>query len=244
MLPSHGRISCNACFEGASSTSQPHAKWRMTNDPGGWGSSTPTYLVLGFSKGSTQANAYANGRFEDVAFAGMRSRMTRSLRHFEWLKTSETADQMIADPNGRFAFGSLIRCSVARLDAVAAKKGDVRYSCTGPLINKSFEEIPTIISTCSRRFLVDLPPTLKIVIFLGNGDKYVDGCQEVVRTLYPQSFRRINPMAVSADNRLWLHLSHPSGLNGHFETWLSGDIESGGRKRLWVEEAVRTTRHS
>lgn len=237
-FPVHGRMDCRVCFEGAQAEHKPHPKWRMRNDPGAWGSENPEVLVLGFSKGSTQANIYANGRFEDVAFAGMRPRLTRTLQHFKLLGEGQTADSAIANPSGRFAFGSLIRCSVARLDPKLEKQGVQQYSCTGPLIPKSFVEIPQVVSRCAERYLTNLPDRLRLVVFLGNSDAYVEGCQALVRRLYPETYRAINPMAVSADGRLWVHLSHPSGLNGHFEQWLAGPASGTGRKRAWVEEAL------
>lgn len=239
-LPAHGRLNCRECFQGNDVEHKPHAKWRMLNDPGAWGSEVPEILVLGFSKGSTQANIYANGRFEDVAFAGMRPRLTRILQHFKLLGEGETADTAIANPAGRFAFGSLIRCSVARLDPKLERQGVQQYSCTGPLIPKSFVEIPQVVSRCAERHLTNLPGSLKLVVLLGNSDAYVEGCQALVRRLYPDTYRSINPMAVSAAGRLWVHVSHPSGLNGHFEQWLAGSATGTGRKRAWVEEALST----
>src|SRR5690348_13165688 len=53
-LPSHGRIACRRCFAGTDEV-LTLGKWRVVNDPGAWGSATPTVLVLGFSKGFTQA---------------------------------------------------------------------------------------------------------------------------------------------------------------------------------------------
>jgi hypothetical protein len=236
MFPAHGRVDCRMCFANSGRETNPHPKWRMVNDPGAWGSSTPEWLVLGFSKGSTQADVYAKGLFEDIAFAGMRDRLTRALRHFSIIGPGERVDAYIADPHSRVAFGSLVRCSVSRLQV---KGGVESYSCTGPIINKSFTEIPQVVRRCTERFLGALPPSLKGVMLLGNGDGYIEAYREVLRRLHNRDFEVLNPVATRAAGIPWIHLSHPSGLNGHFESWLTGDPASGGQKRIWAEEALR-----
>ena len=210
----------------------------MINDPGAWGSDRPEFLVLGFSKGATQAGIYQQGKFEDIAFAGMRSRLTQALRAMEVLSGDETSDQKISAPDSNVAFGSLIRCSVSRRDEKASvKSGRDVFSCTGPLISKSFTEIPQVIRTCTSRYLTDLPKSVRIVFFLGNTDKYVESCQTLIQELFPADFVRVNPMAVRANGRVWIHLAHPSGLNGHFKNWLSSD-QGSGTKRIQARQAV------
>ncbi len=240
MLPRHGKLECRACFSATDGrVRKPNADWKMINDPGAWGGGTkPDYLVLGFSKGATQAGIYESGRFEDIAFAGMRPRLTEALRAMGAISDQETADAKISDENSNVAFGSLIRCSVSRIDKRAsAKAGRDVYACTGSLISKSFKEIPEIIDNCTKRFLLDLPQSIKTVFLLGNTDSYVTNCQSVLRNLFPNSFRQTNPMAIIADGRVWVHIAHPSGLNGHFKTWLN-DRNGPGLKRLQARAAV------
>lgn len=239
MLPEHGKITCRECFTNTDSdTFAPNSKWKMINDPGAWGGREPEYLVLGFSKGATQSGMYDKGRFEEVAFAGMRNRLTQALRLMSVLSQNESVDEKISDPNSNIAFGSLIRCSVSRIDEKAsAKKGKDVFACTGPLITKSFIEIPEIISTCSKKYLSNLPVTIRIVFMLGNGDSYVKNCQRLLESLFPGDFRTINTMAVHADGRLWVHLAHPSGLNGHFNTWANESVGP-GLKRIEASRAI------
>ncbi len=239
MIPAHGKIECRACFANTSSeVSTPHPDWRMVNDPGAWGSSTPEVLVLGFSKGATQAGIYQTGRFEDIAFAGMRPRLTQALRAMGVLSATETADERINDPLSRISFGSLVRCSVSRRDAKAsATKGKDVFACTGPLISKSFSEIPEVIRTCASKYLRGLPTSVRLVLFLGNTDSYVKSCQSLIKSIYPDTFLRVNSMAIKADSRLWVHLAHPSGLNGHFKDWLESESGSGA-KRMEARRAI------
>jgi len=240
MLPRHGKIDCRLCFSASDgNVRKPSSNWKMINDPGAWGGgSDPDYLVLGFSKGATQAGIYESGRFEDVAFAGMRPRLTEALRAMCALASHESADSKISDQNSNIAFGSLIRCSVSRIDkAASAKAGKDVHACTGPLITKSFAEIPDVISNCTRRFLTDLLSSVKAVFLLGNTDSYVTSCQNVLRKLFPADFKQINAMAVSANGRVWVNIAHPSGLNGHFKTWLNSN-DSYGLKRIQAKAAV------
>ena len=239
MFPTHGRIDCKVCFEENSNLTRPHNDWKMINDPGAWGGSeNPEYLVLGFSKGSTQANYYNNGSFENVAFKGMRPRLTSALRVVGALSEIETVDEKINNPNSNIAFGSLIRCSVSRLDAKASEqKNKEIYSCTGPLIKKSFNEIPDVINRCTDKYLSNIPKSIKVVFLLGNDDGYVKRCKKLLKNKFHCDFKEINTIAVFANNRFWVHLAHPSGMNGHFNKWLIAD-DGPGLKRKEAIAAV------
>jgi len=231
MLPQHGKIECSTCYGPAEKEAFPHELWKMRNDPGAWGGSNPEWLVLGFSKGSTQADYYDNGSFEAVAFAGVRPRLERILKHLGALSAGESLDAAIANPAGNVAFGSLIRCSVARQDESG------KYQCSGPLIKKSFKEIPQVISACTNRFLKELPDSVRTVVMLGNDSGYIKHCHSLIKDLFPVAFEEVNDVAARADGRLWLHVAHPSGANGHFEGWMESQSEA-SRKRKLVEEAL------
>jgi hypothetical protein len=162
----------------------------------------------------------------------MRPRLTAALRAMGVLSDRETVDERIADPASDIAFGSLIRCSVARLDEAASKKrGQPVYGCTGVLITKAFVEIPAVIDRCAQQFLIELPESVEAVFFLGNTDTYVQQCQALLRRNFPRNFRQINAMGVWANGRPWIHLAHPSGLNGHFNRWLAGSGKPGDKRK-------------
>src|SRR5215211_4495813 len=112
-LPAHGPIACRRCFTGPDPV-QDVGSWRMVNDPGAWGSTTPRVPVLGFSKGFTQANAYKNGNFEAVPFARMRPRLTEVLQVVGVLDESDIVDHRMVATETELAFGSLVRCSLSR----------------------------------------------------------------------------------------------------------------------------------
>src|SRR5205823_5625698 len=159
----HGRLDCSRCFKNSESFQQL-GQWRMRRDPGAWGSTRPKYLVMGFSKGATQADIYANGDFDDVAFGGeiTRRNLTNILRKVRLLKPDETVDEKIRATERDFHFASLVRCSLSRYDEKeSAKRGHAVYTTYGPLITKSFSEIPHVIDQCTDVFLARLPDSFR-----------------------------------------------------------------------------------
>lgn len=57
-------------------------RFHVVNDPGAWGAADPEILVLGISKGFTQARALESGEFDSVPFRGIRDRLQEALRSF------------------------------------------------------------------------------------------------------------------------------------------------------------------
>lgn len=217
-LPAHGKINCHKCYRSSSDiVCQPHHLWNMRNDPGAWGGTNPEILVLGFSKGSTQANIYQNGKYEDVAFGGAaRGRLDEALKRLNLLSVNEHVTEHIENPDSRFAFGSLVRCSLSR------EGTDGKHATSGQLIVKSFKEIPDVLDNCARKFLANLPDSTKTILMLGVSDAYIDGCYNLLATIYPR-LRRINNVAYGDDKRLFVHVTHPSPGNGHFSAWNTGN---------------------
>src|SRR5690606_20450977 len=103
----HGRIMCRRCFTN-DGDAQTIGKWQMINDPGAWGAAKPKVLILGFSKGSTQATAYRTGRFEDIPFKDMRKRLTEELRLLGIIGATENVDERMVASERDLAFGSLV----------------------------------------------------------------------------------------------------------------------------------------
>jgi hypothetical protein len=232
-LPPHGRIACRRCFSGAEST-QTIGTWQMVNDPAAWGSATPRILILGFSKGFTQANAFRSGRFEDIPFKDMRTRLTEELRLLGVIGRSEAVDQKMVVSETEIGFGSLVRCSLSRIN----KKGVL--ACTGEVMPKAFtEEISKNLRICAETFLADLPSSVRLVLLLGTTDSYIKGCRGVVRSLYGSHFSDINEVSYRTGDVVWVHVSHPSGLNGHHTVWMTGNPSTKpGRKRELAIQAI------
>ena len=236
MLPVHGHIACRKCFVDEGST-QMVGKWQMVNDPAAWGSASPKVLILGFSKGFTQAEAFRSGRFEDIPFKKMRPRLTEVLRLLGVLGQSEIVDQKMVASESEIGFGSLVRCSLSRLNAKGA------LECTGQVMAKAFvEEISANLKTCARTYLGDLPSSVRLVLLLGTTDSYITGCRTVVRSLYGTRFSDIDDVSYRTGDVVWVHASHPSPLNGHHGPWMAGDPSTkAGRKQTLAKAAVRSS---
>lgn len=236
-LPPHGRITCRRCFT-ADDHTQMIGKWQMVNDPAAWGSASPEILILGFSKGFTQANAFRSGRLEDIPFKNMRIRLTEELRLLGVIGATETVDQKIVGTEIKFAFGSLVRCSLSRFNA----KG--KLGCTGEVMPKAFtEEISSKLRNCAETFLTNLPASVRLVLMLGTTDSYIAGCRDVIRSLHRTQFTDINPVSYRTGDVIWIHVSHPSGLNGHHPAWMAGDpATKPGHKQNLALAAVRLSR--
>lgn len=214
----HGKLNCRKCFKSCdSNTLQPHPLWILRNDPGAWGNSVPEVLVLGFSKGSTQADIYRNGSFEDVAFGGpARNRLDQLLKQLGLLQAHEHVSNEISNEESRFAFGSLVRCSLTR----EGKEG--KHASSGDLIVKSFSEVHEVLTNCAEQYLAQLPERTIVVLMLGISDQYISGCFDIMKRLYP-SFTRLNDVSYGDDKRVFIHITHPSPLNGHFASWCKGN---------------------
>jgi hypothetical protein len=213
-------------------------KWQMVNDPTAWGSMTPEILILGFSKGFTQANAFQSGRLEDIPFKNMRTRLTEELQLLGLIGPTEIVDQKINATETRFAFGSLVRCSLSRLNA----KG--KLGCTGEVMPKAFaEEISSKVRKCAETFLSDLPASVRLVLMLGTTDSYIEGCRGIIRSLYGAQFSDINAVSYRTKDIVWIHVSHPSGLNGNHPAWMAGDpTTKPGHKQNLALTAMRLNR--
>ena len=219
-LPQHGKINCRHCFNSADSNMfKPHPLWQLRDDPGAWGGSAPEILVIGFSKGSTQANIYEKGNFEDVAFGGLaRIRLDQALKRVGLLSYNEHVTNHIENPKYKFAFGSLVRCSLTR------ETKDGKHLSSGPLIVKSFKEIPNILENCAQKFIGDLPKCTKTILMLGISSAYIKGCFKLLSRIYPK-LQKINSVSYYDGSRLFVHITHPSPGNGHFSSWKKGNIK-------------------
>jgi hypothetical protein len=234
-FPKHGRLACRRCFADDCDT-QILSKWQIVNDPGAWGSANPEIVVLGFSKGFTQANAYRSGRFEDIPFKDMRPRLTEALIAIGVLKSTEKVGEKMVASELRFAFGSLVRCSLSRMNQ---KTG--RLECTGQVMPKAFvEEVSGIVRRCAETFLVNLPPSARLVLMLGTTDSYIRGCKSLIKSIYGKDYTELNEVGYRTGRLCWAHISHPSPLNGHHGNWLDGRASTKpGQKRKLAEEIVR-----
>lgn len=241
LFPEHGRIQCSRCFETEWAYQQVE-QWQMRNDPTASGSRTPTILVLGFSKGATQADLFDGKDFDRIAFGGEQTRknLTDILRAVRLLKPDEHADDKIRANETEFHFASLVRCSLARYDHKASiKTGRPTYTTSGELVTKSFEEIPHIIDNCCDQFLKTLPVSVRLIVVFGVSDGYFRKFRQQMKKLHPNGFQDINRVAYRNDLFVWVHLTHPSRGNGTRTAWLYGNsTTTSGMKREMAAQVI------
>lgn len=124
--------------------------------------------------------------------------------------------------------GSLIRCSIAMLDAASGKwlkaGSVVKAAATNP-------QAQEYIAACTGMFLADLPHRTKLVIMLSNDDNYIEACYSVFKDLYPNIMRH-SQVCYGNDEHTWVHVIHPSGSSGrHIPDWLNKSVGRQAQKR-------------
>lgn len=248
-LPKHGRIECEKCFGGCKPdfdrTRIEDNGWRITSNPMAWGSQTPEVVVLGFSKGPTQAGTLASSAHDSIAYKGGRVAVGKILRHVGLLNASlpdeslgSTVDRLIADPNGRFHFGSLIRCTVERWDD---KKEEWKGSGGGMLDKFIATDFGSrIASNCTQTFLRDLSDSTKLILMFGMGtqQKYVTDAMKLYQLARPGQWKRLNDVAYTDGKVTVVHVEHFASQGALLPNWLGGNKHSRSRFGLMSREAV------
>jgi hypothetical protein len=239
LLPEHGRLDCSACFPPATAWGGSYAcdGWQLERNPCAWGSCDPVVLVLGFSKGRNQSGNIVDAEgpeYDAVPFRHMRRNLTAILQRLRLLGPGDEIDNHIDRDERTFAFGSLIRCSIARLD-----KRTGRYLKSGDVIHALAEQRDRdYIHRCARRFLSALPPRLRLVVMLSNDLTYVEACKEALAIVHPE-LTRLNPVAYRTGAVTWVHVVHPSGASGkHVPAWLDATEGVQAQKREWAIAAL------
>jgi len=229
-LPQHGRVGCTLCFQNKpvifDETRRTEVDWRITANPLAWGSQSPEIVVLGFSKGPTQAGALNNMPHDKIAYKGSRGNVGKILAHVGLLpdmandQYSQAVDELIADKSGRFHFGSLVRCTVERFDKKAAGwKGS-----GGGMLDK-FVALPfgrEVATNCAKAFLGALSPETKLVLMfgLGSGLNYVDAAMDVYKRARPGGWRKLNDVSYTDGRITVVHVEHFASQGALIPDWL------------------------
>jgi hypothetical protein len=67
-------------------------------------------------------------------------------------------------------------------------------------------------------------------------------CHGLIRSLYGLNFSEINEVSYRTGDVIWVHVSHPSGLNGHHPAWMAADPSTKpARKRDLAIKAIRSS---
>ena len=251
-LPSHGRVNCTRCFGNGARVefdrtrrTSDDGKWRITANPLAWGNEEPEIVVLGFSKGPTQAGALATSPHDQIAYKGSRTAVGKILTHVGVLdrpadgNTSRSVDRLIADPRGRFHFGSLVRCTVERYDD--QKKA---WSGSGGGMLDKFVATPfgqEVAGNCTTSFLATLPDSTKLVIMFGLGTKmnYVREARRLVSAARPGAWRTVNEVAYSDGRVTFVHVEHFASQGALIPNWLGENSHDRSKLGTMAREAVR-----
>jgi hypothetical protein len=240
LLPLHGRLSCSRCFPDEQAiwgvTTLPNGNgWKIENNPCAWGSRNPRVLVLGFSKGSRQTIETEPEAHNKIAFKGMRDNLTLILRKLDLLAPEERIGYRISEREPDIAFGSLIRCSVSKLDPATG-----RYLKSGNIINALArgECEADFASNCAQQFLSQFPHRLRLVVMLNNDSDYVEACVKTLGAIHPD-LRVINQVAYAVRQVLFVHVVQPSGVSSrHVKDWLTGEHGAQAEKCRFAMDAV------
>jgi hypothetical protein len=221
LLPCHGRIDCRRCFGSREvtwgETTLDRGGWCIVNNPMAFGSQTPKILVLGFSKGGNQNADILRRPHDEVAFRGGRHNLSTILETLRLKSPDHSIDEMIADRDGEFAFGSLIRCSVKKWSGekwlMSGK--DIMGSCLRD------GEMGEVITNCVSQFLGELPPSVRLVVMLGNETSYVDGCFSAIQLTLP-NLHRLNAVSYADHTLTFVHSVHFKAQGAIVPNWSSG----------------------
>ena len=228
-LPNHGRINCTRCFNSCGQvefdkTRRTDGDWRITANPLAWGNSAPEVIVLGFSKGPTQAGALSTTPHNDIAYKGSRGKVGKILHHVGLLPQSAGEDhgqavsRLIADPRGRFHFGSLIRCTVERQDAGAWKGSG------GGMLDKFVATTfgKEVSNSCTTQFLRHLPSKTRLIVMFGMGSKlnYVRQSFDLFKQSRAGEWTWINDVAYTDRKVAVVHVEHFASQGNLIPRWL------------------------
>lgn len=248
-LPSHGRVQCVACHRGQpyvfDKTRTEEGGWRITNNPLAFGNPRAEVVVLGFSKGPMQAGALSTEPHDQIAFKGGRTNLAKILHHVALIAAPDTqlVDEAIADPKGRFHFGSLIRCTVERFDEKEIDPKKAWKGTGGGMLDKFVTDDfgKSVLTNCSNRFLSSLPMQTKLIVMLGLGTKgnYVTACRQALGRARPGEWRTINEVTYTDDKVVVVHTEHFASQGALLPNWLSGERHERGRLGRLAQAGVR-----
>jgi hypothetical protein len=248
-LPCHGRIDCSRCFTGGAPvefdvTKRTERDWRITVNPLAWGNQEPEIVVLGFSKGPTQAGALATVPHNDIAYKKGRKNVGKILHHIGLLTAlpgedlGQATSRLITDTAGRFHFGSLVRCTVERKDK------DIWKGSGGDMLGK-FIATPfgrEVASNCAQEHLAILPPSVKLVVMFGMGKQlnYVGEMFKLFATVRKGPWRWINKVAYTDGEIVVVHVEHFASLGALIPQWMGVDGHPRGEYGALVRAAVQS----
>lgn len=244
MLSKHGKVACVNCYNGQEckfdETRSFGDGWRITNNPLAWGNHEPEILILGFSKGPTQSGALARSLHSSIAYKGGRTNVAKIFHYVGLIERPDLTivDRLISDPAGRFHFGSLIRCTVERLEKDGSWKGT-----GGGMLDKFLktEFGRKVAFNCANRFLADLPSRVRLVVMMGMGSKgnYIRTCRTLFEAVRRGAWATVNEVAYADSQIVVVHTEHFASQGALLPDWLSGAAHERGRLGILARAAVQ-----
>jgi len=210
---------------------QHAGNFRLVRDPGHWGATNPTTLVLGISKGNTQSSAYEKGAFDAVAFKGLRERLLEVFQSVGILPNEELQEfeRRFTAAEKDFAFASVVRCSLTGID----RKSSHHTTNSGNVIRafRSQSSGYEFVSNCVDQHLVNLAPRTSLVLVLGTTGAYISTLRKIV-AIKRGRVTPINEVAYWSGAVKFVHLTHPSRTNGNLYAFIRGEGTSGRKRDL------------
>ncbi|GJD76796.1 hypothetical protein [Methylobacterium goesingense] len=247
-LPTSRRIDCVICHGGRpvefdkTRRISMDGDWRITANPLAWGNPNAEVVVLGFSKGPTQAGKLTTTPHDQIAYKGGRLPVGKILAHVGLIEGGDerhlraSVDRLIADPAGRFQFGSLIRCTVERWDGE-------EWKGTGGGMLDGFVAVPfgrEVATNCTRRFLTNLSASTRLVVMFGMGTKgnYIRQARALIQQARPGRWRTVNEVAYADEKVTFVHVEHFASQGNLLPRWLGEGGHSRGQLGIRAREAV------
>ena len=216
---------------------------KIVNDPGYWGTMDPRVLVLGMSKGNTQSEAmsesWENGDYDDVPYKGFRPRLLEVLQAVGLMPGVESLDSRIKETEQSYGWASIMRCSLTGL------KPDGSYGASSAQVIPAMKrpEVNDWLSKCVASHLGRLSRRTRLVVLLSNDDNYMRVISKTMKGVFGQDYEEhpsLSPIVFRAGPRIFVHVGHPSPLNGTFGEFLKGNKYSGqGKKREMARLGVK-----
>ena len=236
-------MECRLCW-GNSNEKQTFCDGRrskIVNDPGYWGASDPRVLVLGMSKGNTQSEAmsesWRNGDYDIVPFKGFRPRLLKVLQAVGLMPGVESLESRIKETELSYGWASIMRCSLTGL------KPDGTFGASSAQVIAAMKRQLDELSNCIASHLGRLSRRTRLVVLLSNDDNYMRVISKTMKGVFGQAYEEhpsLSPVVFRAGPRIFVHVGHPSPLNGTLGEFLEGDKFSGqGKKREMARLGVK-----
>jgi hypothetical protein len=172
--------------------------------------------------------ALATQPHDAIPYAGQRHSIQKILSRVGVMKRDADVNRLIADRSGRFAWGSLIRCTVER------REGDEWKGSGGGMLDR-FVATPFgrgVASNCASRFLAELPPETKLAVLFGLGKKqnFVREARKLIQQARPKGrWRDVNEIAYTDESVTFVHVEHFAAQGRLIQDWRGDpDPKKGG----------------